>query len=238
MMTDDGGKSYSEEEFALILQKAAELQTRTPGSSSVVRRDGMDLGEIKQIASEVGIDPKFIDRAAALAVRGKVERPSFLVGSPLKYRQVIDVPAVFSEREMAEVVELARHAMGSRGEVSELFDAVEWSSSSAEMAVAHVTVAPGDSETRVSVQVDQTNAAAMSFLLSGLVGMVAAVAVGDALTPGWLGGFGIVGTGLTGAWAVGRTILGQLNKRTRERIESMIEEISRFGDDGDEEPDL
>ena len=55
-MSDD--QKYSEEEFALILRKAAELQA---SPKAVQRTGGMSLEEMKSIAQEAGIDPALVE---------------------------------------------------------------------------------------------------------------------------------------------------------------------------------
>ena len=58
---DEGGRRYSDEEFALILRRASEISEvgdARPGG-------GLSLSEIQQIAGEAGIDPTAVARAAA-----------------------------------------------------------------------------------------------------------------------------------------------------------------------------
>lgn len=64
---EDKKRRYSEEEFALILRKASEIQLSegrpkgTPEAGS-----GLTLQEIRSIASEAGIDPEAVTRAASV----------------------------------------------------------------------------------------------------------------------------------------------------------------------------
>jgi hypothetical protein len=53
---------YSDEEFALILRKTAELASRaeSPGSAST----GLTLAEMKAAAGQVGFDPALVEQAA------------------------------------------------------------------------------------------------------------------------------------------------------------------------------
>ncbi len=58
-------RRYSENEFALILRKAFELQERQPGAGLTDPADGLTLEDIKAVAGEVGLDPALVDRAVA-----------------------------------------------------------------------------------------------------------------------------------------------------------------------------
>lgn len=57
-------RTYSEEELAVILRRAVELQERPTGQVPV-RSEGFSLREIQAIAREVGLDPDAVARAAA-----------------------------------------------------------------------------------------------------------------------------------------------------------------------------
>src|SRR5687767_7113135 len=72
-MADDS-RRYTKGEFELILAKAGELG----GSAGSVRRvtDGLTIDEIKSIASEAGLEPALVARAARLV--SYEARPSLL----------------------------------------------------------------------------------------------------------------------------------------------------------------
>ena len=64
-MSDDK-KTYTDEEFALVLQEAAELARKSDGELS--------LDDMKAIAEEAGLDPALIERAARSGIISS-ERP-------------------------------------------------------------------------------------------------------------------------------------------------------------------
>src|SRR3954468_14878007 len=64
------GESYSEQEMALILKRAAELQEGADG-----RGAQRSLAEIREIAAEVGIDAAFVTEAVA-----ELQRPPARIG--------------------------------------------------------------------------------------------------------------------------------------------------------------
>ena len=63
-VTSDDRRIYSDEEFALILRKAAELANRSEGPDAATA--GLTLTEIKSAALQVGIDPTLVERAARM----------------------------------------------------------------------------------------------------------------------------------------------------------------------------
>ena len=122
-MTDDG-RSYSDDEMARILRKAAELQAS--GSPSVdLERSGLRLSEIKQIAAEVGIDGEFIDRASRLASVEPAMGKSDLWGPPRKTVHSYEVPGELSEAQLADLLDVVRDTMEEGGSVSEVLGTVQ-----------------------------------------------------------------------------------------------------------------
>jgi hypothetical protein len=58
MSVPDDSKIFSDREIAMILQKAAELQEERGG-----RVSGLSLEELRQVASEAGIEPHLVEDA-------------------------------------------------------------------------------------------------------------------------------------------------------------------------------
>lgn len=90
-MSDDQ-RIYSDEDFALILRKAAELasQAEAPAFSSA----GLTLTEMKAAAAQVGFDPGLVERAARLMAAGATESPlERLIGGPLRHDQEARFPS-------------------------------------------------------------------------------------------------------------------------------------------------
>lgn len=98
MSTDDQKKRrYSDEEFALILRKASEIQSSDGGPvGGVGEVGGLTLEEIRSIASEAGIDPGAVTRAAsilgALAWAEKDGLAVKIFGGPEKFHLDCEIP--------------------------------------------------------------------------------------------------------------------------------------------------
>ena len=78
---DSKQRRYSEEEFALILRKASEIQESPKGGGRKGGGPGLTIEEIRSIASEAGIDPHAVSRAAARLGTLEWEEKSGLAGA-------------------------------------------------------------------------------------------------------------------------------------------------------------
>ena len=105
-------RKFNDEEVALIIKRAAELQQTQIVESEP--SNAMTLTEVEQIAREAGIDPKLIRQAAhGLDRPSETSRPSPWLGAPtrLVFERVIDgeIPVDDFEPLLREVLkELAR----------------------------------------------------------------------------------------------------------------------------------
>ena len=98
-MTDDR-QVYSDEEFALILSKAAELaEPADPRSHS---QGGLTLAEMKAAAAQAGFDPALVERAARLLRANATAAPSFmerLIGGRARHRSEARFRSFWTRRE-------------------------------------------------------------------------------------------------------------------------------------------
>lgn len=98
-MSDDK-RVYNDEEFALILRKAAELENRAklaaPSSA------GLTLTEMKAAAAQVGFDPALVERAARLlADRVNASPTERLIGGPFRHEYKVRLPIKLDENSSA-----------------------------------------------------------------------------------------------------------------------------------------
>jgi len=120
-------RKFNDEEVALIIKRAAELQQteqaqQDPGSA-------LSLTEVEEIAREAGIDPKLIRRAAVgLDQPAQANRPSAWLGAPTRivFERVVDgeIPVEEFEALIAEI----RRTFGDNGLPSVLGRSLAWSS--------------------------------------------------------------------------------------------------------------
>ena len=146
-------RKFNEEEVALIIKRAAELQQteqaeHDPGNA-------LTLPEVEQIAREAGIDPRLVRHAALGLDRPHgSNRPSPWVGAPTRivFERVIDgeVPA----EEFENLINEVRRSLGDNGVPSVLGKTLAWSSSTHDRRRASgrqvdVTIAPRSGSTTI-----------------------------------------------------------------------------------------
>ena len=120
-------RQFSDEEVALIIKRAAELQQTEQVEQEPATT--MSLAEVEQIASEAGIDPRLIRRAAqGLERPQEVNRPSAFAGAPtrLVFERVVDGEIQVEDFEM--LIAEIRRAMGENGMPSVIGKSLAWSS--------------------------------------------------------------------------------------------------------------
>ncbi|MEE2900413.1 MAG: hypothetical protein VX815_18275 [Gemmatimonadota bacterium] len=89
----DSGRRYSDEDFALILERASKLQDRAEGAATELpgrpgrgpSADGLSLQAVRDIAEEVGVEARYIDQAAESLLLDPPGRRSGLLGGPLTH---------------------------------------------------------------------------------------------------------------------------------------------------------
>ena len=216
-------RRYSDEEFALILRKATELQARgaaAGGSGPPALSGGMSLEEIQAIAREVGIDPSLVAQAAGTVAGPGGPREGFLT---TRYVLSDSAPGGLSEEDRVRVLQAIRDAAGQHG-VSEMAGAgVEWSTTEGEASQIQVSVYPLDDRREVRVSVDRNTAAVLTHVLPTLGGGFAALITGAILEPAsaWVGA-ALVAGGVTGGFTVGRTLWSATARRVRERAQRIL----------------
>lgn len=121
-------RRFSDEEVALIIKRAAELQ-QTEQTVEQDRTASMSLVEIEQVALEAGIDPQLVRRAAqGLDAPATTNRPSALAGAPtrLVYERVVE--GEISIDAFEALVNEMRRTFGENGVPSVLGRTLAWSS--------------------------------------------------------------------------------------------------------------
>ena len=116
---------FGDDDISRILQKAAELQERAaavPGESG----RGLTLAELRQVALEAGIDPRFVDLAAS-DFGGDVEtRESVLAGGTLQWHYHVAVPTEIDDGDRERILQTLRGLLGRKGTLEDVFGRMEW----------------------------------------------------------------------------------------------------------------
>ena len=162
-------RRFSDQEIREILRMAVE---KAPSRALRKREDeGLTLAELKAIAGEVGIDPTRVEDAARSVAMGGTGRAYSVLGGPtvLNFERRIDGEVDF--QETPEILALIRRIMGRQGEVSEIHGSLEWTAKG-DIGDRYVTLTSRDGNTTVTGSANLTNAAIVTYLPAGLVGLI------------------------------------------------------------------
>ena len=202
---------YTDQEMALILKRAAELQAT---SEEPVHT----LDEIKQIAEQVGIDPKLIaDAASALRVPA-IPIGVRLFGAPSAYRLSRRMPGIIPIADHAAIIATVRDHMPLVGEVKEFTDCFEWHAG------------PPDNKTAITltrsvgatvVRIDGRYVAPKFMLYFGATALtLVTTVVGTVFSPALGVGLGLGMLGLS--FASARSLWNRAAGRTRRTLERLL----------------
>lgn len=160
----DHRKGYSEDDFALILAKAAELSPESSSHDTSPR--SLSLAEMKSIASEVGLDPELIERAAHLVPA--VRRPTLLgrlFGGPLSSSEEFVIPVQLTQERAQHLLSLVRATLLTHGEGEATSTGMSFSSFEGWQKVFVSAHLDGGS-TRIRVVVDNRSRLVMPLVLA------------------------------------------------------------------------
>lgn len=231
--THDG--RYSDEEFALILERAAALQDRAEGSAARIPGQtdhpagsvGLSLAEVRDIAGEVGLEARFIDEAAASLALSPAETPAGLLGGPIMSQVGRSLDRPLTGGEQMELVEAVRSMLNHHGKVKEVMGAVEWKSVG-RLDEMMVTITSSDNDSSVRVHTDASGLAALTWVGSITAGLVAGGMAVEVLDPSSiLMTASLIGTGGAVGIGVARTIWSRATKALRRKSERLLDEITR-----------
>ena len=119
------GRRYDDEAVRRILKGAAELQAQAGTVGSASGR-GLSLDEIREIAAEAGIDPRYVDLAMTEGITPAERRDWALLGAPIRWQFHEDIAGVVPEEARARIVQAVRAVAGQRGDVDEVYGRMEW----------------------------------------------------------------------------------------------------------------
>ncbi|HEX6373074.1 MAG TPA: hypothetical protein VF006_29395 [Longimicrobium sp.] len=232
---DPPTRRYADAETALILRRAAELQGTTPDASA-----SPSLAELEQMASEAGIEPRYVRQAAAeLASPISASRGSGILGAPTSLWLERAVPGEIPASAFDALLEEIRSATGMAGQGSVLGRGFTWTSGvpghPAPARHITVTVTPVDGRTvlRAEEALEQMEVAHLmgigagvggigGMMWAGLAASVASLGIG-AVAVAWAGGSVVAARRLhQRAAARHQRELAELLERLAERCQALI----------------
>jgi hypothetical protein len=229
-------KTYSDDEFAMILAKSAELSAQSTSQGD--RSHGLSLVEMKMIAKEVGLDPELIERAAHL-VPG-VARSTILgrlFGGPLSSQLDIYVPVRLTAEGAERLLSLVRATLLTQGRGEATASGMSFSSWEGGLKAFVSAHVDGDG-TRIRVVIDNRSRLIIPLMLAPLGTMLVialAVAVGGT-GPGdpatglpWV----VLGVGIPTVAGLLWKSIRQTAQRTLKTLDDLIYVLSSYVRRGD-----
>jgi len=214
---------YTDEEFALILRRAFELQEQ-PGSARPAQ--GLALSDIQAIAREVGLDPALVERAAALVATSNQGPTSILFGAPTTYQLTYSAAGEVPKSELARLVDVIRQATGHHGAVDEVLGALEWKTVG-QVSQTHVTVRPREGRTSIHVSADRGGAAILTLFLPGTAWFIAMGITGATLDVHGVGPVVALMSGAFVGWlATVRVLWTSGSTRFRAKLRALMAALS------------
>jgi len=218
--TSIGERRYTEEELALILNRAAERQEGVQASTP-----RYTLADIQEIAAGAGIAPDHVASVAAALHDERAPRGGGVLGAPYRFRFDESIDGEVADDVIGELFDLVRRTLGLQGEVTEALGTVEWKGQDA-FGWHYATVARRGGRTTISLLSTRGDSAVVAGTVGGLGAFFGSIGVGMALvSTGILAGplAAIAGVGLAsgGAWAATRAAWRRYARGVIGRTESV-----------------
>jgi hypothetical protein len=215
-----GERRYTEEELALILNRAAERQE---GVQSGAPR--YTLAEIQEIAAGAGIAPEHVASVAVALKDARAPRGDGLLGAPDRFRFEDSVDGEVADDVIGELFDLVRRTLGVQGEVAEALGTLEWKGQDP-FGWNYVSVARRGGRTTISVLTARSDAAVAMVTFAGMGAVFGSGGLTMALgsTPGIAEPLAVIagiGLGTTGMWAALRATWRRYTRRVVARTESL-----------------
>lgn len=220
--TPEPRRLYDQKEVGAILRRASELQ----GADDPDRLPGLSLDELRQVATEAGIDPRYIGQAIDdLASGGDRSRSNFW-GGPLSLTVERTIEGEIDEAVWEQMVSEIRKTFDQSGTVSAWGRALEWTFSASGGMQAHATAIRRDGKTHLQVRWSEPVLFVPFFVPTLVLSLVSPAvifeAIGLGLAEGALVWLGFVATLLT----LARTGLSLTSSKKRRKVRALITRLA------------
>ncbi|HKP15080.1 MAG TPA: hypothetical protein VJT85_03420, partial [Gemmatimonadaceae bacterium] len=150
-----GERRYTEEELALILNRAAERQEGVQSSAP-----RYTLAEIQEIAAGAGIAPEHVVSVATTLRDARAPRGG-LLGAPDRFRFEESIDGEVADDVVGELFDLVRRTLGLQGEVTEALGTLEWKGQDS-LGWTYATVTRRGGQTTIAVVSARNDAAGVT----------------------------------------------------------------------------
>jgi hypothetical protein len=221
-------RRYDEQQIGAILQRAAEIQS---GLSPAADAQGLTLSELQKVASEVGIEPHLVERAAREVETGPIGTKD--IGQTLAGMLDRTVAGEITDEQWEDVVMALRQFVGRPGATTVQGNTREWSGGW-DIGSVTLTASTRNGQTRFRMLTDTSGGSALAWVAGSVLGFLSMLFVGVAIGKNGLGPVATsVGVGLTAvlfglsSHFIGRRVQRKLNRRVVEIFQSVIASVSR-----------
>lgn len=231
----DRPRRYSDTEVRRLLKYAAERQqSDETGGAGGGEGGGMTLAALQEVAAEAGIEPRYVQLAAARIDNPEPTGPKhWLAGPALLVRAERIVPGELREEDYEQVVAEIQMATDVPGDTTMVGRTVTWRSVTSEhqLRPLWVTVASRNGETRIQAE-ERLHGYAMN-LYGGVVGaggMVVGLGIG--LGVGVVLGSAIFAaafpvTLIGGLYVATRQVMKSVGRKRRAELERLVDRIAQ-----------
>lgn len=183
------------------------------------------------VAAEVGLDPLLVERAARqIPAHSSESRLKGLIGGPVKHRLDVYFATKLTESRSARLLSAVRAAAEQQGEGDANLSGMTWNSVGGASKI-YLSAHDEGEGTRVRLIVDRSG----PFVATAVSSLLGALAVGAVSVVGFeiieLGsvpiGLALMGGGMAGVLALGRTVWVSTTRQFREKADALMEAVSR-----------
>ena len=219
-------EKFTDQQVRKILKRAVEEDI----SPMLVRSEGLSLTELKEIGTEVGIDPFRLENAARAVLREGQKGPNPLVGAHTVLNFERRVEGEMDSSSTPEVISIIRRIMGQAGEISEIHGSLEWTSKR-ESGERHVSLTSQRGITTITASANLTNAAIQTYLPAGMFGLLGSIiGILQAADADLVGGIFFFFSLIPTLYLVLRTIFGRISKSEEAKLQQVVDELAQLAD--------
>lgn len=218
-------RTYSRDEITDILRRATELQ----GSAGDRSGAGLTLDELRQLARDVDIDPRFVEAAAFELARGDDPAVRTLMGGPLTLTLRRSVQGPVSNESFARMVTAARRSFGQSGQSSEVGNIREWTAGSPGAASYSFSLTERDGGTDLEVFWAEGILAVPFIVIPLILCLIALGVIFGELAPG-LAGIPIYAAWVAVVLGSARLLFGTIASKRRRSIADLVDRLASIAE--------
>lgn len=235
-MAPDGSRGnpprrYRDREVGRLLGHASELQEKDEAGERRVQEGGMTLATLQEVAAEAGIDPRYVQLAAA-RIDGRKPRGfgEVFFGTPLVVRCEQVIPGQLPDEDFEYVCTEIEMATGLEGYSSTSRSTLKWKSAGTEwIRGLLVRVVSRNGETRIHAEERLESPAVVAtggLAVGGGLGAIVGVGLGG-LGAGLLAALFTV-TLIGGVYVAMRRVMKSTGRKRRAELEGLVERIAGY----------